>query len=791
MQTSRLIAGALLASALAIASGSSKAADEDIQPADGNAPATVCPATELLYADASGFSEVDSVFLSLAELNGYLDGVPKLTFDTGSSRLAGQRRNCLRQFAQIYVRAVRGLGGEDRRNVALRFIGHADAIASSGTNFRLSFRRASGERDRFLQYVGQVLDSRPRTEAEGRGELEPWWCGAARGGCDFPGAEEGTGPVTAAEAPVDNDRRLEIRFEGASISGPRLRVLLASLEREQQATRARFVERPRYYPRGTAPLHPVEIRIGGDFAFEETGKCRIPPNWFDSGWIAGPTGGASRFEPAGSGLGKRFDEGLIFARLRVIPLVGQSSLTPERGRLVLQLATGIVSPEAPDETGPGEALEAAEASTASAPAPKTSIAGSLASSSDGPPAEPATPTMAAPRYGLGLGVPDYWRARLRLGDMLMAQTGKADLLEIVGNCQGKTSAEALLQRIRTETLRSMPRDFDGLLGEAYDFNRPMHMFGLRAGHTLRVDSGRFSLPTGDTAKFNNLATFGNVENLHLYAAPLGLRNNPAELPDDTSAPAKWPARSGPFGHLAVTLNPTVQSIWQDVARNTDTDELPYWEFDEAETAHPLGNALALERFLRGRVVRVLVPVPRDGDSGRSLAEQKLTFSKPPAITTRRDTVLLAAEDPAVLDAFAQAFQTGDLVGDQTPLCKRFNQDTDRKVLCGYFRHNVLLSLLIGAEIGGRNHAVPIDTRVGSLMTSAQLRPCFASSAGDSDKEFVPYDAADRLRDETDSIRRGIRIEELGAGLDRPVLYDGRDCRLMALPVLEGGKVSWR
>ena len=108
-----------------------------------------------------------------------------------------------------------------------------------------------------------------------------------------------------------------------------------------------------------------------------------------------------------------------------------------------------------------------------------------------------------------------------------------------------------------------------------------------------------------------------------------------------------------------------------------------------------------------------------------------------------------------------------------------------KVLCGYFRHSVLLSMLVEAEIGGRSRKVPVDTRIGSLMPPEALERCFlrdgVAPAGDG--SFIPFVPSQFLG-------TGLRIESLGAGLIPPAFYDPTDCRLLALPVLKGGRVTW-
>lgn len=723
----------------------------------------LCPATAHLFSLEGGqFSAADTFFLSLSELNGFLDGQPRLTFHTNATTLGRHERACLDLLASLYVEAARLMGLEEqgREKVALRFIGHASREDELESGFRLSQERAFAEGRRVQNAIWRSLGWAPEIQFEGRGRHEPWWCEPGDNDCGLSLINPGSGEPENGGPTMRPDSRLEVRFDGASISGPRLGSLYGQLQAKQvaevQMLRSRFVERPRYYPVGTAPLHPVILPIGPELSFKQESGCEAPADWFDSGWVKGPTTDPSYLEPNGVNASQPFDEASIFARLSLAPIVDANASGPKRGRLVLRLATGLFGPD-----------------------------GAQDDAADG---------VAGPRTQLGVGVPAYWRVRFRLEEMVSQLQLTEELVSVLDNCWGGFTEETFARFVKLEALDRLPRDFDGLLGHAYDFNRAVRTFGLRAGHVLQIDAGRPGPLAGRDNLRQNLSSFSTVQRLDLFAAPLALRRTPpsADLPDapvvadGVLSSALWPARSGPYGHRSVTLNPALQSVWQQTKRSTDLEprQLPHWNFDKAEVAFHLANRLALERFLRGRVVQVLSPGPRPGaEEEFSIDEDRLAMSAQPAADEQRDTVLIAAETPDILDRFLKSYRAKSLVNTDNPFC---NNDLFKgDVLCGFFRHAVHLNLLVDVNVNQVPRQVPVDTRIGALMRPEFLASCFERDrfADPPDADFVPFGQADRLKD-------GVQIVSLGADLDAPAFYNPNDCRLLALPLLGGGRVSW-
>lgn len=329
----------------------------------GPGDAELCPitnrlATELKSPPASGglgFNAIDAFFAAVAELNGYFGGDPKLTFSTGEHRLAGPPAKCLRQMADIFVLAV-DAGKKSQaavRDAGFQIIGHADATGDEARNYRLSFERAFSAGQAISQVVRTRLGWSPTIKVEGRGGTDPWWCGVE----DVKGATVET-PACAVlpgkpgkiapdkVARVRNDRRLEIRFSGASIAGPRIDLIARDMKLGPAADvdfarLLRFEPRMRYFPDGAAALQPLRMTLGES---SDPACLALGENWPETEWQTFSGAPASALEPGAAAKPGRFDEANLAARLRVVPMVTRNQGRPNKARVLLELATGTVGP---------------------------------------------------------------------------------------------------------------------------------------------------------------------------------------------------------------------------------------------------------------------------------------------------------------------------------------------------------------------------------------------------------------------------------------------------------------
>ena len=744
----------------------------------------LCPITSKLSSAArqqstegeAPFGPSDALFLSLAEVNGFLSADPKLTFETGSARLRGPQMACLRDAAYLYARAIKAANvpRSKRNTVAMRIVGHADATGVSEANYQLSFQRASSAAEAFAQAAEHDLGWRPQVLAEGHGGSDTWWCGIEGAGAEkcaiWPAA---LGVTEDKNILQRNDRRLELQFTGTSIAGPRLDLLAlelsASLANQADFRRLlKFEPRMRYYPAGTGALRPLQVAVGESEKVASTDGCMNGSGgWPETDWHrVGKISPPSALEAANAEDPPRFDETNLLARLRAVPVVLRSQGRPSRVRVVLELATGTIGPV-----------------TLSHQAAPTAAAGALA------PAAAAGGTMAAQtttRRSLGLGVPEYWRMRLRLRSLLK---------EVVGDGQGTDAWRAIkgcLPQIATASgwqdetaeqfgnwayaaaLSSLPRDFDGLMAQANDFNRRARMFGLSAGLKLQVQSGQLMLPrnSGQPTRYD-MEMVGGGQTYDLFAAPL--------TTTDPDYPG-WIYPSGPYGQLAVTLNPTTQGVWWLTSNEEDGSELPQPGKTDPATKDKwpanLANPYALERFLRGRVVRVFLPGPPPNEKEK--VDMKEFNVGEDTVSSKRDVMLVAAATPGLLEAFALAYGPAQLLADakrDDAICPARTKQLH--VLCGFMSQNVALSLLLPASVNGENRNFPIDTRIGSLMPPDLMKACFHAD--------TPAAFGASVEDRLDST---VVIERLGPSGEPPALYDPRDCRLLGWPILAGGSVKW-
>ena len=732
----------------------------------------LCPITSKLSSSArqrstqgeAPFGPSDAFFLSLAEVNGFLSADPKLTYETGSARLRSPQMDCLRDAAYLYARAIKAanVSRPKRTAVAMRIVGHADATGVSEANYQLSFQRASAAAEAFAQAAEHDLGWRPQVLAEGHGGADTWWCGI-----EGAGAEQcATWPAAGTENNDSyirqrNDRRLELQFTGTSLAGPRLDLLAPQLSANLigQADFRRllkFEPRMRYYPADTGALRPLQVTLGESDRVAASDVCITGAGaWPETRWYrVGKIDPPSALEPLNAADPPRFDEANLVIRLRAVPVTLRNQSRPSRVRVLLELATGEIGPVIRSESGGS---------------PNTVKAAAIGAGTTVAPA-----TM---RRSLGFGVPDYWRVRLRLRSLLKDVVGEGegsdDWKSMKGCLPQVPTAEQFADRAYAAALAALPRDFDGLMAHANDFNRRARMFGLSAGLKLHVQSGQLMLPRNSpgTTRYD-MALVGADQTYDLFAAPL--TSNKSDYPG-------WIYPSGPYGHLAVTLNPTTQGVWWHTPDGQDRGDLPQPGKNGDSRLWPinLSNPYAMERFLRGRVVRVFLPgAPADG---QGLVQMKEFNVETDTVSSERDVMLVAASTPELLDSFARAYGPSQWLAREKvdhAICLP-KQTAKLDVLCGYMSQNVALSLLLPASVNGENRDLPIDTRIGSLMPPDSMKDCFHASTP------AAFGASGE-----DRLGSTVTIEGLGPTGAPPALYSPKDCRLLGWPILAGGSVKW-
>lgn len=789
----RLLAIILCLLVLALANPSAKAAEA----------VPICPITnDLLTAlravknpgkttgNPSDFvGTTDAIFLSAAELNGYLDGDPKLTFGTGDQKLASGAATCLKSFAQIYALAAGG--GTVAKDVTIRLIGHADATGDVEKNFALSYSRAAHGKAVLEKALSASRAPLPSFLVEGHGGADLWWCGIESNRAAPAVAQEacsafGSGPEAMDEnLKQRNDRHLEIRVEGPLIAGPRLDLVRENVKYHPVSTDllrlAAFESRLRYFPAGTTPLAPVQIVLG-DLENPQDPKERLcwkaAANWKDGRWRhVGPWSTddklvLSKLEPEAVEA-KRFDEAQLYIRIRPIPVVLDKGI--RKVRLTVELATGTVGP-----------LIAGATDSATPALTTMNVHASL------------VPPPAVARRSLGLGIPDYWRVRLRIEQGL---TDWANGLREEAEASGSSNqpwldlapclkllpdqdydAAKFAAFAAGKVLAGLPRDFDGLLGTAHDFNRPARMFGLRPGNKLQLDFGQLSLMRGKDKK-ETIALLGGEKTFDLFAAPLAIGTT--KKMNEAGIAARMAARAGPYSHLAVTINPFLQGMWSGQPKVQDPKALPTPSLSPSGVFN-LANSYALERFLRGRIVNVFLPTfgEHAGEGAENvIAEALITSDNEQAANSSRDPIFVAANSPAELAALYLNFAQDSvkLADEADALCSKLK---DWTTMCGFMRSDVAPALLVPARVQLTDRFLPLDARIGSIIPQAKLVKCFLPSGSSrAESDFEPFSPESRLPSP-------IAIKGLGPEFALPKLYDGRDCRMLSLPILGGGEYQW-
>jgi len=736
------------------------------------------PPSEKAKKHLDSFGHQDRLFVSISELNGYLDGVPRLRFRSGSEQLPAKIRTCLGYLGKLYQSASKDAREAGANGGGLLFIGHTDPSGSATRNYTLSAARA--------WYVARVLTrvTGRNFKAEGRGAATPWFCSAPINKeeeikkCAIgDGGPSATAAETTSEDKIDQDRRVEIRFVGSSIAGPRLGFLshpdLAELGISPDSAIAYFAQRMRYYPEGTTPLSPVVLELGGRISQKfATNRCAMHVH-ADTGWTTAEARNS------------HFDEDALYARLRIVPVVPRNGAGVQSYALELLLATGLVAPVVRDGVDTQSAVV-----------------------DEAPPSPAEKPHR---RHALGLGVPDYWVTRLRLKELLdpLLQEG-TDIRQAIDGCWPKAGSDPATW-LTEAALTAMPRDFEGLLGEAYDYERRTRMFGLHPGHHLRVMAGGYSLRTGLKSDLSiNQARFGVSQDLYLYRAPTAFVDG-GQKPSGVTESADLAAKSGPEGFRSVSLDPALQLPWLDIAPGTDTAALPLLPMgaEEDTLGYYLDDPFDLERFLRGRVVRVFQPGPSRNDPKgvlmrpNDVKQRRLIYQGGEdggfGASDLRDTILVGAPSRAALEKFALLYRVDRpasqrrLASNDSSLCYQLmHSDGSEAVVelskagvrCGFFRQNVHLSLLLNARIDKADWKVPVGSRIGAFAPESALKNCFQrrhKAERTAGFEAFPANARPDW---------SLEIRNLGGGIGRPDNIDMKDCRLLALPILEGGRIRW-
>lgn len=702
-------------------------------------PTTRAIASDPIAAERLGIGPLDALAFAIAELNGTLSStdIPELTFEYGRDSLSVPLRNCLKSFGTLVMRA------ESLGPIGLEIVGHADSVGSDANNLSLSLQRARWART-YLRNTTQNLSSRVPISVIGRGESEPWPCGpvdgqedaAAPGPCTESAFILRVGVKEQSFERVRNDRRLEIRVTTPLVAGPRYEALSVFMELSQEfevdysdSVLATHLGVLRHYPAGTSPLHPVVVPLNEpDRAI--TKACVISSD-LNGGrsWI--DTGW--REATIAPGLFMRPTNGNptagrdLLVRVRARPNVERfGEVNDPPGIVELMLATTVVHEG--DNGRPDAAI----------------------------------------------GTPDPWRVRIQLPQILEDLKRGSDGV-VLTDCLGAAGDELSNDQYITDlALTRLPRDASGLLAQAHQFNEATGMFALQPGATLRLIVGE------DT--FGNLfSPSGNVD-FPLITSELMLPLYPARTarPIGAAADPSVPLRPVSAAALdAVTLDPGFALRWSE---RTTMSEISNVSNDKT---YGIGDLSALELFMRGRIVYVFPPRGEGTPSTRELPRG----SDSSKVVQTRDTLLVATSSLRALDNFLEQPTRSlnlQLFGDKnlSACAQDFGDEPTGSgisaILCGRFAQPVSASLLFEVTANGVTRQVPLGATLSTLLPRSVVEDCFDTLAA-ATAEIEPRFLASSY------LNQSIRIPLYGVD---EATYDGRDCRLIGLPLISGASFSW-
>ncbi|WMS44501.1 hypothetical protein RDV64_08965 [Acuticoccus sp. MNP-M23] len=730
---------------------------------------SLCPVTYAAAAEQG--RDAESFFAALAEINGYVHGHPLLRFRTGSAKLSLDQRRCVAQLGRLYGRMLKNtrLSSKDAARAQLRMIGHTDGVGPSAANAPLGRSRARTVRRVFIDAGRKELGWSPRVNVEVRLDRDPWWCGREKlGTC--PLVIRAGLPVPEPEPGNLNDRRVEIVFLGEALVGVRVPFAEFPTEESYPVALRRSAERTRLYPAGSAPLQPLRI------ALEDV---QTPIDG------AGATSTVPLIDPERAAVGGCLAQRSTTDRKSLATLwTRMTTLQTERLAMERVPVSGMEQREA-QVSGRLRALSVLD----DAGDPKLLLTLELATFNTGPVASDAEEALTEEaqvrlRTALGLGIPNYWPMRLRLEKFvrsLLARptlTGDPRFFDAIRDCIAQPltrgSVEetegALARIIYHAAIAALPRDYDALLGAEHDFNRRIGMTGLRPGMRLHIRGAQL-LFTRDSGSRYNLALLGPERIVTLYPGPLGV--------DTDTGAVGFSAR----GNVqSVSMDPLVAGQLRARGRWTDGPSFAPRPLPDGEekAIYNLANAAVMEWLLLERESRVFNPIPdisvnSRNDLGKEYAP--VPGDDPPgqpAVTNSRDTVFFLSTSGGqnfdqVLNGWRRTVDAGTGGTDLGPLANICAEDTGKVLRCGFLRQNVTATPLVPARVGGSDLFAPIDGRLSIYAPRALSNRC-AAPDGELAGEIV--------------------INRLSSSMRAPAIYQPRDCRLLGVPILEGGDIEW-
>jgi hypothetical protein len=387
----------------------------------------------------------------------------------------------------------------------------------------------------------------------------------------------------------------------------------------------------------------------------------------------------------------------------------------------------------------------------------------------------------------GAGIPGYWAVHERALAFLketiaLEPASKPDwldtkpasaygslksLIQKISACLGKDNYLAISrEQITFAALDRLPKDIDGVMAHAHGLHRHLRFVDIRPGTTL-VFKGQAVSP------FQRDSTSLSIPPVPDTTRLLGDPINPCKADPEPNEQVR--AIADPFiawmmtGEEICPLEVTAKRASETAqGGGGESDALP--EATAANSAwQRIWTQSEFELILSKGAARFFLP--RDMIFWRpNLASDVDLSSK----QNSSGTIVMGASDPKTIRDITRS-AAPSTSRNRFAVASTCEGQKQPAVFCGYLIQFRTFSLLVPSNVNSSPANLALGTRVVQVVPPAVSNPCLMLPGREHWK---------------DGARTGAAVIWSHSMLPRGALADRFDCRVLALPVVEGSQVSW-
>ncbi|MER8802300.1 hypothetical protein [Mesorhizobium sp. M0998] len=380
----------------------------------------------------------------------------------------------------------------------------------------------------------------------------------------------------------------------------------------------------------------------------------------------------------------------------------------------------------------------------------------------------------------GTGVPGFWSVHERLGKFLQGMPEGDTNLGRLAKCLYGLDANASYFAIHAPeitklALALLPKDVDGLMAATQGLHRNLRYVDLRPGMKF-VMKGSFANPN------NNRLQLGDADTFRLIPDPIdpcsadprpraadgdGPMADRASFQSGISDPfLAWMTRSILWGIChSNAVGPAEAGKAELAPENAAADA------GLSPTVFVVGSFSQLEKLFSRGPIRMFLPLHDNTTPIKGPAS--------PADIKDRGGLIVSAADGETMEKLTRQAATHEDdpfdpdAFDINGACQ--SGDKTSPWLCGQTLSQETLTPFVSFEIGGKLTELPMGTRVVHVVPAELYDTCFKDNAAAEWPEGA---------------RLARPLIWTAPGLPRFALVDRHDCRLLGLPMVGRGSVSW-